>query len=48
VNGDGRTDLLLHYEVSETGIDPGDARACLTGTTFGGVGIQGCDSIRTG
>jgi uncharacterized delta-60 repeat protein len=48
VNGDGLTDLLLHYEVSETGIDPGDTRACLTGTTFGGVGIQGCDSIRTG
>ena len=24
VNGDGRPDLLLHYETSQTGIDPGD------------------------
>ncbi len=47
VNGDGRPDLLLHYEVSQTGIDPGDTSACLTGKTFAGVNIKGCDSITT-
>jgi len=47
VNGDGRPDLLLHYEVSQTGIDPGDTTVCLTGKTFAGVSIEGCDSIRT-
>jgi hypothetical protein len=47
VNGDGRSDLLLHFEVSETGIDPGDSRACLSGKTFADVDIEGCDSIKT-
>ena len=47
VNGDGRLDLLFHFEVKETGIDPGDTTACLTGTTHTGVHVEGCDSIRT-
>jgi uncharacterized delta-60 repeat protein len=47
VNGDARPDLLLHYEAGQTGIDPGDTPACLTGKTFGNVSITGCDSIRT-
>ncbi len=47
VDGDGRSDLVLHYEVSETGIDPGDTMACLSGKTFADVNIEGCDSIRT-
>jgi uncharacterized delta-60 repeat protein len=47
VNGDGRPDLLLHYEIRQTGIDPGDTTACLTGKTFAGVNIEGCDSITT-
>ncbi len=47
VNGDGRLDLLLHFEVRETGIDRGDTTACLTGTTRGGVDVEGCDSINT-
>ncbi|MGI9113087.1 MAG: delta-60 repeat domain-containing protein [Gaiellaceae bacterium] len=47
VNGDGRPDLMLHYEVGQAGIDPGDPTACLTGTTFAGGSIEGCDSIRT-
>jgi hypothetical protein len=45
VNGDGRLDLLLHYETSQTGIDPGDTEACLTGETFDGSPIQGCNSV---
>jgi len=47
VDGDGDKDLVLHYETQQTGIDPGDTRACLTGTTFGGTAIEGCDDIRT-
>ena len=47
VNGDGRPDLLLHYEVGGTGIDRGDTSACLTGSTFTGLAIEGCDTIET-
>jgi uncharacterized delta-60 repeat protein len=47
VNGDGRGDLLLHYETQETGIALGDTQACLTGKTKGGIAIQGCDHIVT-
>ena len=47
VNRDGRVDLVLHFDVAETGIDPEDSRACLTGRTTEGVKIEGCDSIVT-
>lgn len=47
VDKDGDLDLLLHYETAQTGIDPGDTQACLTGDTFGGASITGCDSIKT-
>lgn len=47
VNGDGRADLVLHYAISQTGIDPGDTTACLTGRTTTGIDIEGCDSIKT-
>ena len=46
VDRDGDMDLMLHYEVAQTGIDPADAQACLTGTTNTGRGFAGCDSIR--
>jgi uncharacterized delta-60 repeat protein len=47
VNGDGRLDLLLLFETRQTSIDPGDTQACLTGGTFSGLGVEGCDSIKT-
>lgn len=47
VDGDGDDDLVLHFQTQETGIDPGDTEACLTGTTTGGTAIEGCDSVRT-
>jgi len=47
VDGDGDLDLVLHYETQQTGIDPGDTEACLTGTTFDGQAVEGCDSVRT-
>ena len=46
VNGDGILDLVLRFETPETGIDLGDTQACLTGQTFGGVSIEGCDSVK--
>jgi uncharacterized delta-60 repeat protein len=45
VNGDGLADLLLQFRTRDTGIDPGDAQACLSGTTFDGAAVQGCDSV---
>jgi choice-of-anchor C domain-containing protein len=47
VNNDGFADLLLHFEIVETGIDAGDERACLTGATVDGRLIAGCDRITT-
>jgi hypothetical protein len=47
VNGDGRLDLLLHFETQQTGIDPGDTQACLTGTTATTSNVEGCDAITT-
>jgi uncharacterized delta-60 repeat protein len=47
VNGDARSDLLLQYETQQTGIRPGDTQACLTGKTYNGISIEGCDRIVT-
>lgn len=47
VNGDGFTDLVLHYNTQDTNIQPGDTGACLTGWTYELMEFVGCDSIRT-
>jgi arylsulfatase A-like enzyme len=47
VNDDGFTDLLSHYRTQQTGIASGDTQACVTGETFDGTPIEGCDSIST-
>lgn len=46
VDGDGDLDLVLHFRTQETGITQGDTEACLTGVTFDGTPIQGCDDVR--
>ena len=46
-NSDGFMDLVSHYRTQDTGITKGDAEACLTGETTGGVAIWGCDDIKT-
>jgi len=48
VNGDGKKDLLAHFQTEETGIAVGDTEACLTGDTLAGAPFEGCDAIRTG
>ena len=47
VNGDGRVDLVLHFNVQDTGIACGDTVAVLTGTTLNGQPFSGADSIQT-
>jgi hypothetical protein len=47
VDGDGDTDMILHFKTQETGIQCGDTSASLTGETLGGQAIEGFDSIRT-
>jgi hypothetical protein len=47
VNGDGNTDLLLHFKTQDMGIQCGDISASLTGKTLDGQAIQGSDSIIT-
>jgi probable HAF family extracellular repeat protein len=47
VNGDGLSDLILHFNTQATGIQCGDTSASLTGQTFSGRAIQGSDSIVT-
>jgi hypothetical protein len=47
VNADGRTDLILQFLVSETGIVCGTTSGVLTAQAGGGAAIQGTDSIMT-
>lgn len=47
-NGDGKPDLVLHFNTQNTGIKCGDTSAPLTGKTFSGdTLIVGSDSIQT-
>ena len=48
VNGDGIADLVSHYRTRNTGIAPGDDRACVTGeTTPDHSPFEACDAITT-
>ena len=47
VDGDGDTDLILHFNTQDAGIQCGDTSASLTGETFSGQAIQGADSVNT-
>jgi hypothetical protein len=46
VDGDGDLDLIMHFRSQETAIADAATEACLTGETFGGQPIAGCDAIR--
>lgn len=47
VDGDGDTDLILHFNTQNTGIKCGDPSATLTGETLNGQKFTGTDSIKT-
>jgi len=47
VDGDGDTDLVLHFRTQETGITCGATEALLTGETHSGKAIEGSGLIRT-
>jgi hypothetical protein len=46
-DGDGDTDLVVHFDTRETGIACGDMVASLTGALIDGKAIAGSDAIRT-
>jgi hypothetical protein len=47
VDGDRDLDLLLYFRITrDMSIVAGQEEACLTAMTFGGVTLQGCDSIK--
>jgi Concanavalin A-like lectin/glucanases superfamily len=47
VDRDHETDLILHFETQQTGLECGDSSAALTGQTWSGHAIRGSDSILT-
>jgi hypothetical protein len=47
IDGDGWTDMVVHFRVERTGTAYGDTSICLTGETFAGMSFAGCDQIRT-
>jgi hypothetical protein len=46
VDGDGLTDLVLHFKTQEIGLNDASTEAALTGTLNDGTDIQGADSVR--
>ena len=47
VNGDGVTDLKLHFRTTESGIACGDTSVMLIGETYDGAAFEGSDEIAT-
>ncbi len=47
VDGDGDTDMILHFNTQETGIRCGDVSASLTGETLSEQAIEDSDAIKT-
>jgi hypothetical protein len=46
VNGDGRLDLIVHFNTSSLNLTQSAVEACVTGQTFEGQTFTGCDSVR--
>lgn len=47
-DNDGDTDLKMHFNSSETGIDAADTTACLTAETYSGDKVEGCGPLTKG
>lgn len=46
VNGDGRLDLVCHFDTRRTAFQQGDTSGILNGTTMSGGSLKGTDAIR--
>jgi len=46
VNGDGRADLVCHFQTQRTAFEGGDRQGVLRGLTVSGTPLQGADSVR--
>lgn len=46
VNGDGRLDLVCHFNTPQTVFQDGDVQGALKGTTLSGRSFKGVDSVR--
>jgi len=46
VNGDGRLDLVCHFDTQKTAFESGDTQGILKGLTLSGRPLKGIDSIR--
>lgn len=46
INGDGLMDMVFHFAVQDTDLEPGDTSACLSGVTYGGQMYLDCDSVK--
>jgi hypothetical protein len=44
-DNDPENELKMKFLIRDTGIDPGDTQACLTGTTTSGEAVHGCDTL---
>jgi hypothetical protein len=47
VDNDEDLDMVLHFRMQETGLQPGDSEVCLFGKTVDGKDIEACESIVT-
>jgi len=45
VNGDGLTDMVVHFVQKDTGLSPGDIEADLIGVTLDGTDFCGMDAV---
>lgn len=46
VDWDGDMDLLFHFDTLVLGLDLSSTEAVLTGVTFGGLSVEGRDSVK--
>lgn len=46
VDGDGRLDMIFHFDTQKSGITPEEKQVCLAGKLKNGESIEGCDKIQ--
>lgn len=46
VNGDGLLDKVCHFNIQQTGFQPGDSEGILRGQTVDGIPIEGRDTVK--